>query len=140
MVSHHNYHKYWDITGYCSYSTVNISYATLSNFTFLLNGQRKGQIFFLLTHCILVDYSTVICWMSPFIILQVSVLFCHFYSIFDGKMENPVSKQCRPRSDATYVASDLGLHCLPMSLFTDFPVRMGQSFGRVILPREANGK
>ena len=50
------------------------------------------------THCILVDSSTVICWTSPFVILGVSGLFCHFYSIL---MENPVSKQCRARSDAT---------------------------------------
>ena len=38
-----------------------------------------------LTHCILIDFSTVICWMSPFIILGVSGLFCHFCSIFDEK-------------------------------------------------------
>ena len=38
-----------------------------------------------LTHCILVDSSTVICCTSPFVIL-----------IFDGKSH--------------YVASDLGLH------------------------------
>ena len=31
------------------------------------------------------DSSTVICWMSPFIILGVSGLVCRFYSIFDGK-------------------------------------------------------
>ena len=36
-------------------------------------------------HCILVDCSTVICWMSLFVILEVMGLFCHFYSIFDGK-------------------------------------------------------
>ena len=38
-----------------------------------------------LTHCILVDSSTVICCMSPFVILEVSGLFCPFDSIFDGK-------------------------------------------------------
>ena len=38
-----------------------------------------------LTHCILVDSSTIICWASPFVILRVSDLFCCFYSIFDGK-------------------------------------------------------
>ena len=37
-----------------------------------------------LTHCILVDSSTVKCWTSPFVILGVSGLFCSFYSIFDG--------------------------------------------------------
>ena len=47
-----------------------------------------------LTHCILVDYSTVICWTSLFFILGVTGLFSHFYSIFDGK--NPVNKHCRP--------------------------------------------
>ena len=36
--------------------------------------------------CILVDSPTVICWRSPFIILGVSVLFCHFYSFFDGNL------------------------------------------------------
>ena len=38
-----------------------------------------------LTNCIPVDYSTVICWTSPFVILGVLGLFCHFYYIFDGK-------------------------------------------------------
>ena len=37
------------------------------------------------THCIPVDSPTVICWTSPFIILGMSGLFCHFSSIFDGK-------------------------------------------------------
>ena len=36
-----------------------------------------------LTYCILVDSSTAICWMSVFVILGMSGLFCHFYSIFD---------------------------------------------------------
>ena len=39
----------------------------------------------LLTLSILVDSSTVICWMSLFVILGVSDLFCRFYSFFDGK-------------------------------------------------------
>ena len=38
-----------------------------------------------LTHCILVDSSTVICWTNLIFILGMSGLFCHFYSIFDGK-------------------------------------------------------
>ena len=29
--------------------------------------------------------STVICWTSPFFILEVSGLFCRFYFILDGK-------------------------------------------------------
>ena len=40
-----------------------------------------------LTHCILVDSPTVtcLCWTSPFVILGVSDLLCHFYSVFGGK-------------------------------------------------------
>ena len=40
-----------------------------------------------LTHCILVGSSslTAICWTSPFVIIGVSGLFCHFYSIFEVK-------------------------------------------------------
>ena len=46
----------------------------------------------ILTHCILVDSPTVICWTSPFVILGVSGLFCSFHSYFDG---NSVSKHSR---------------------------------------------
>ena len=58
-----------------------------------------------LTHCLVVDSSSVICWMNPFVILGLSGLVCGFYSIFDGKILT-----------SHYVASDLGLHCLPMTL------------------------
>ena len=37
----------------------------------------------ILTHCILVDSSTVKCWTDPFVILGVLGLFCHFYPSFD---------------------------------------------------------
>ena len=49
----------------------------------------------LLTHCIniLEDYSIVICWTSPFVIIGVSNLFVTFILFL---MENPVSKHCRP--------------------------------------------
>ena len=68
----------------------------------------------MLTHCILVDSSIVICWMSPSVILGVSGLFCHFHSIFDGKilLANNVDPDQMPH----YAASDLVLHCLPMTL------------------------
>ena len=62
-----------------------------------------------LSHCILVDSSTVICWTSPYVILGLAGLFWDFYSIFEA---NSVDPDQRPH----YVASDLGLHCLPMSL------------------------
>ena len=48
-------------------------------------GERSGPNGPLVTHCILVDFSTVICMTSPVVILGVSGLFCRFYSIFDGK-------------------------------------------------------
>ena len=40
---------------------------------------EHGKIFLLLTHCVLVNSSTVICWMSSFVMLGVSGLFCGFY-------------------------------------------------------------
>ena len=51
--------------------------------------------------------------MSLFVILGVSGLFCGFYSIL---MENPVSNTVDHAQTPHYVASDLGLHCLPMNL------------------------
>ena len=38
-----------------------------------------------LTHCILIESSTGICWTSSFVIFGVLGLFYRFYSIFDGK-------------------------------------------------------
>ena len=40
---------------------------------------------FSLTHCILMDSLTVICWTSSFVTLGVSGLFRHFYSVLDEK-------------------------------------------------------
>ena len=67
---------------------------------------QKSKTF---THCILVDSSAYTCWMSPFVILG---LFCRFYSNFDGKSANTVDPDQTPHN----VASDLGLHCLPITL------------------------
>ena len=39
-------------------------------------------IILLLTHCILIGSSTVICWTSPFVILGMSGLFCLFFFFF----------------------------------------------------------
>ena len=47
-----------------------------------------------LTHYILVNVSTVICWTSPFVILGVSGLNIVAFILF--VMEYAVSKQCRP--------------------------------------------
>ena len=67
-----------------------------------------------LTHICLVDFSIHINWTSPFLILGVSGVLFHFYSI---PKDIPVSKQWRPWLDATFcvVWSDLGLNCLPRS-------------------------
>ena len=54
-------------------------------------------------------FSTFIYWTSPFVILDMSGLFCRFYSIFDV---NNVDPDQTPH----HVASDLGLHCLPVTL------------------------
>ena len=66
-----------------------------------------------LTRCILVDSATVICWASPFVILGVSGLLCRFYSNFN---ERSCKQTEDPDQTSHYVASDLGLHCLPMTL------------------------
>ena len=51
-------------------------------------------------------------------LLGVSSLLCWFYSIFDGKilLANNVDPNQRPN----YVASDLDLNCLPMTLLPVF--------------------
>ena len=51
-----------------------------------------------LAHCILVDSSTVICWMSPFVILGPSVLFCRLYSLVDKKILLANKTRIRPGS------------------------------------------
>ena len=66
---------------------------------------------FFLTHYILVDFSTVVCWTSPFVILGVSGLFST--SLF--LMENTLGNNVDPGQTPHDVASDLGLHCLPMT-------------------------
>ena len=69
----------------------------------------------LLTNCIMVDSSTVICWMSPYVILGVlglgffSLFFYFLWKILFG---NNVVIDQTPH----YMESDLGLHCLPMTL------------------------
>ena len=54
----------------------------------------------------------LVCWMSPFVILWVSGLFCGFYFWWQILLVNNVDPNQMPH----YVASDLGLHCLPMTI------------------------
>ena len=78
-----------------------------------------------LTFCILVDSSTVISWKSPFVIYRgvnsiLSLLFCCLRKI---QLANSVD----PNQTPHYVASDLGLHCLGMTIY-GFPGKNGLSF------------
>ena len=43
--------------------------------------RTKHTYMLILTHCIIVDSSTVVCWTSLFVSLGVSGLICCFYSI-----------------------------------------------------------
>ena len=65
---------------------------------------------------------------SPFVILGVSGLFCHFCTIFDRKtlLTNKVDPDQMPH----YVASDQGLLCFPMTLLWGFQVRMVFTYKR----------
>ena len=70
------------------------------------------------------DTSTVICWTSPFVIEGVSGIFCHFNSIFFYEkilLANSVDPDQIPH----HVASDLSLHCFPMTFFYRFPDKNG---------------
>ena len=68
---------------------------------------------FSLTYCILLDSSTAICWTSPFVIFGVPGLFCHFFYFWWNIM---LANNVDPDQTLHYVASDLSLHCLPMTL------------------------
>ena len=63
----------------------------------------------MLTHVCIVDASILINWKSPFPILGMSGYFVNFILFLQ---DFPVSKQCRPWSDAAFWS---GLHCLPRS-------------------------
>ena len=83
----------------------------------------RAEAMLWLTLCILVDASTFICWTSPFVILAVSGLFCRFYLfIFFWKIL--LVKTADPYQTPHFVASDLGLHCLSMTLY-GFPGKNG---------------
>ena len=80
----------------------------------ILNGSQ------LLTHYILVDSSTVICWTSHFRGVE-SILLLLFYFRWKILIANSVDSNQTPH----YVGFDLGLHCLVMTLSTGLQVRMG---------------
>ena len=60
----------------------------------------------------MVESSTAICWMNPFVILGVAGLFCRFY---DGDFVL-LASNVDPDQTSKDVVSDLGLHCLHMNL------------------------
>ena len=69
----------------------------------------------ILTHCILVDSSTVIIWMSPFYFRgfgSIFILSLLFYFLIEILLANNVDPDLMPY----YEASDLDLHCIPMTL------------------------
>ena len=66
-----------------------------------------------LTHCILVNSFAVIYWASPFVILGQSSLFC---ILFYFRWKILLASNVGPDQKPHYVASDLGLHCLPMTI------------------------
>ena len=74
------------------------------------------------THCILVDSSTVIYWTSLFVILGVSHLFRRLYSIFDEKSCWQTLKT-KIRRHMMWRLIWVCIVCL--LLFTGFQVRMG---------------
>ena len=76
-----------------------------------------------LTHRILVAYSNGKILMSPFVIFGLSGLFCPFYSILHGESCQQTLKTLIRRHIVWRLI--LGLNCLPMTLFTGFPVRAG---------------
>ena len=63
----------------------------------------------------LVDFSIVICWTSPFVILGVLGLFYCLSSIVLWKILLLLANNVDPDQMPHYVASDLGLHCLPLT-------------------------
>ena len=63
------------------------------------------QLDMTLTHICLVDYSILIYWMSPFPILGMCSVFCHFFFFF--RKNNPVSKVNSVDSDQTRVVQHL---------------------------------
>ena len=50
-----------------------------------MNYKRLREVQTSLTHCIMAESSTVLCWTSQFVNLRMLGLFSHFYSILDGK-------------------------------------------------------
>ena len=68
--------------------------------------------FHILTHFVLTDSSIVICWTCSFVIS--GAYFVYFVAFILFLIENPVNS-VDPDQTPHCVASDLGLHCLPMT-------------------------
>ena len=68
-----------------------------------------------LIHCSLVDFSTLIYWKSPF--ATYGVLGVILSGLFGSRQKLLLANSGDPYQMPHYVASDLGLHCLPMYPF-----------------------
>ena len=95
-----------------SSSAASSIFASLINRGRLINPLCTGRLF----HCCMLDES--ICHFR-----DVGSIFCRFYYFF--LIENPVSKQCRIRSDATLCGVWAGSALFDYDPFTGFQVRMG---------------
>ena len=60
------------------------------------------------------DTSTAICWTSSFVVLGVSGLSCRFILFL---MKTLLANTVDPDQTPHYVASDLVLHCSPMTYY-----------------------
>ena len=72
----------------------------------------EGTVSF--TNCTLVDSTTIICWLSPLVILGCQVYFVIFILFL---MENLLANTVDPDQTPNNVASDLSLYCMPMTPF-----------------------
>ena len=84
-----------------------------------------------LTHCILNRFSQTIYWKSPILVLGMS---CYQIYIFLEKIAKIFAKSGDPDQTQLSAVSDLGLHCLPITLLRDFRLQWVKksSFDRLL--------
>ena len=75
-----------------------------------------------LTHCSLMDFSTLIYWKS---ICYLRGMRGNFLGLFGSRQKLLLANSGDPDQMLHNAVSDLGLHCLPMYPFKGFPTTMG---------------